>query len=280
MLPQWNSFKNTSLLVNFISNSIDSKNIEASLGSNNPAVSFKMNTQLDGITINFVLPVRYVKLEHPKTLEELPAYITEIQNRIDYKIKLIEQRFEINNCQELLEENKRLKEEIIDLKLGKKISTEFLQMPGFNYNSNNRSIIKAGDDNWRGVRCNRILYNNGRQYFSVKIEYTLQASFMFGFCSTNIKAAPHVIYHRSAESYMFYLENGAIYQNSNPIKNIPFYIRPVSGDIFDVVLDYDKHTIYLYKDGQEVGFSLISLNGNYLTPCFDLYKDKDSISLI
>jgi hypothetical protein len=279
-LPQWNSFKNTSLMVNFISNSIDSKNIEASLGSNNPVISFKMNTQLDGITINFLLPVRYIKLDYPKVLEELPAYITELQSRIDYKIKLIDQRFESSNCEELREENKRLREEIVDLKLGKKISTEFLQIPGFDYNSNNRSIIKAGHNDWRGVRCNRILYNNGRQYFSVKIEYTSDASFMFGFCSTNIRAAPHVIYHRQIESYMFYMKNGAIYENSNPIKNIQSFIKPVSGDIFDVVIDYVKETIYLYKDGQELGFSSVKLNGNYLTPCFDLHSDKDSISLI
>ena len=80
----------------------------------------------------------------------------------------------------------RHKEEVVNLKIGSKIETEFLYSDtDFSYSNKNKTIEKTSVNTWVGLRCNRILYNSGRYYFSIKIDRTdTNSLIMLGYCST------------------------------------------------------------------------------------------------
>ena len=156
----------------------------------------------------------------------------------------------------------RLKEEVVNLKIGSKIETEFLYSDtDFSYSNKNKTIEKTSVNTWVGLRCNRILYNSGRYYFSIKIDRTdTNSLIMLGYCSTgNAHSTQNNGFFKLGKSYLFYLHNGQIYENSTPKKTIANYKRPVSGDSFDIVIDFEKKSIYLYCEGNEIGFMSVEL---------------------
>ena len=279
-LPQWNNLHNSTTIVNFILNAIYRKEFDFYL-NDSPLLAFKLKTGLELIFVDFLLKLKHSNVELPRNLGELPNFIKELENRIYDKIMVIEDKVEGRNCIELLKENKRLRKEVVNLKLGTKIKTEFLYKSNFEYENYNKTIRKASEG-WMGVRTNRIIFNSGRYHYSIKIDRTdTNCNIMLGFCSTehNMNGRGGG-FHPVSQSFMFYLHDGHIYESSTPKKKIVSYHRPISGDSFEVVIDFEKKSIHLFSKGNELGFMNINIERENLTPCIDLYTKEDTISLL
>jgi hypothetical protein len=283
-LPMWKSLKNTKNLYNFITKAIEKMEFEVNLDSNPFNFIFRdYSKNMEDVFFEYILAIEHTKKGEPTRIEDLVSYIKDLENRLDGRLNFVEKKI---NSDSLFLENIKLQEEIANLKLGKKIQTEFLMPNGFqNYLeiSDNQRTVKNLKDYWIGIRCNRIINtaSNQRYYYSIRIEETdINSYIRIGFVSTTVNQTTGHGFGGVDNFCGFDIsKNGVVYGGTTTVK-IQNYISPKKFYIFDVVIDFSEKSIYLYFEGEKVGFGSVVFKYVDYSPCIDLYTTGDSVSLV
>jgi hypothetical protein len=281
-LPMWKSLKSTKNLFNFITKAIEKMEFEVNLDSNPFNFIFRdYSKNMEDVFFEYILTIEHTKKGEPNRIEDLVSYIRDLENKFDGRLNFVENKINSDN---LLLENLKLKEEITNLKLGKKINTEFLIPSGYQTYleiSENQRSVKKKLDNWVGIRCNRIMNtaSNQRYYYSVRIEETdINSYIRIGFVSTTVNQNQGF---GGVDNFCGFdiSKNSIVYGGTTTVK-IQNYITPKKFYIFDVVIDFSEKSIYLYFEGEKVGFGSVIFKYLDYSPCVDLYTNGDCVILV
>lgn len=271
----WEFLRTEDNLFKFLSSAIEKKRFSADL-KEEPVIRFEWI-----IGFNTTLELRLHKhiLGVPTNLDDLGKFLKDLEERIELRFGQLDQKIENRNYKELVAENEKLKKQLSIEKYGQKISFEFISSTNVELSNSNKTAKKLNSTAWVGVRGNKLLdpKSKNRYHYSIKLINSKVNNIMVGFAS-NYAGNNGAVYYTNA-AFVFYLNDGNVYNSGSPLKKLTLP-KFKTGDVLDVIIDFDKSLILLYKDEVDLGFCPITIPNDHLyTPCIDIHDVGDTVEL-